>query len=447
MSDAEQYRDHLKTLDRHLTAALENAGRHGLALDGVLFHAGRQQAYHRDDELIVFRSSAHFRRWVPPLAGPEHAVLARPGRKPLVVRVRPTDYWYDTSPPPESYWEDAVELHQVESFDQVTKVTGPLDRVAYAGPSPEAAAEAGIAAELIEPEALMATLDWFRAYKTELEVAGVRAAAKSAAAGHRRGRHVFEGGGSEREVHWAYLESADRLEQEMPYGNIVAFDSKAAILHYQNKRGPEAAPGKVLLIDAGSVHDGYAADVTRTWTAHGVHPVFQDLVVGVDAMERDLVARVTPGRPYLEVHVEAHRRVARLLAETGVVKTSAEEAFDRGVTRTFLPHGVGHHLGLQVHDVGGHQAGPEGGTVPPPDAYPFLRNTRILEPGHLVTIEPGIYFTPTLLDPLRAGDAADAVDWHLVDQLVPLGGVRIEDNVLCTDGDPRDLTRDLITGP
>ena len=83
----------------------------------------------------------------------------------------------------------------------------------------------------------------------------------------------------------------------------------------------------------------------------------------------------------------------------------------------------------------------------PPAEYRFLRNTRILEPGQVVTIEPGIYFTPTLLDPLRAGADADAVDWQLVDRLVPFGGIRIEDNIVCRQGDPEDLTRGLIEGP
>ena len=112
-----------------------------------------------------------------------------------------------------------------------------------------------------------------------------------------------------------------------------------------------------------------------------------------------------------------------------------------------MPHGVGHHIGLQVHDVGGQQAGPKGGKVPPDQEIPYLRTTRVLEPGHVVTIEPGLYFIPILLDPLRAGDEGQAVDWELVDRLIPCGGIRIEDNVVCTADGPRDLSRGHLPGP
>jgi Xaa-Pro dipeptidase len=130
-----------------------------------------------------------------------------------------------------------------------------------------------------------------------------------------------------------------------------------------------------------------------------------------------------------------------------VLKIAAAEAYEKGLAGPFMPHGVGHQLGLQVHDVGGHQGGPDGGEVPPPEAHPFLRNTRLLEPGHVVTIEPGLYFIPMLLEPWRQGPDAGLVDWDLVDRLTPLGGIRIEDNILCTENDPMDFTRPLLAGP
>ncbi len=443
MTQTDLYRRHLETLDQQLEKALECASRKGASFDAVLFHSGRAATYHRDDEAVPFRPSAHFRRWAP-LDGPEHVVLARPGRRPKVVRVRPRDYWYDNSPPPTSYWEEAVDFAEVETFSQIKDVLGSLARTAYAGPSREAAGELSLP---LEPDELMAPLDWYRAYKTEHEMDRIAAACEKSARGHQAARKSFKSWASEREIHWKYLEASDQLEHEVPYVNIIALDEKAAVLHYQGKRGAENAPGKVLLADAGAGCEGYAADITRTWAQPDCDEVFLTLLNAMDAIERDLVDMVTPGRPYLEIHLEAYRRVSQLLIEVGIVKTSLEEAVDQRLTSAFFPHGVGHQIGLQVHDVGGHQASPEGGEVPPPDDHPFLRNTRILEPGHVVTIEPGLYFIPLLLDPLRSGGEATSIDWRLVDRLLPHGGVRIEDNVVCNGDGPRDLTRSLIEGP
>ena len=446
MTNASLYKSHLETLDKVLADALERAGAQGLVLDGVLFHAGRAETYHVDDKEIPFESTPHFRRWIP-LAGPEHVVLARPGRRPFVVRVNPRDYWYEAAPVPPSYWQEAVQFAEVTDFSEVAGVVGSLSSVAYVGNSPAAASELGIDVTLVEPEALMKPLDWHRATKTAHEVALVEAAARKAAEGHRVGRKAFEGGASEREIHYAYLQATGQLEHELPFETIIALDAKSATLHYHTKRGREAAPGKVFLLDAGASHEGYASDITRTWALPGVDPVFIALLEGVDELERDLVAMVTPGRPYLEVHLEAHRRVAALLSKVGVSTASPEETLALGISRTFLPHGVGHHLGIQVHDIGGRQASPDGGLLSPPPDHPFLRNTRTLEPGHLVTIEPGIYFIPMLLEKLRESAAGARVDWALVDRLTPFGGIRIEDDVLCTPAGARDLTRPLIQGP
>ena len=440
------YRRHLETLDSHLQDALERAGKKGLRLRGVLLHAGRSAAYHRDDREIPFWPSAHFARYVP-LTGPEHCVLALPGRQPLVVRVAPRDYWYEAQAPAASYWQSAVELHELASLADAKRVLGSLEGIAYLGSSPEAAGELGVPPALCEPEALMIPLDWHRGVKTDHEIALLEVASERAARGHAAARDAFLGGATEREIHFAYLGATGLLERELPYENIVAFDEKSATLHYQNKRGKEAPARHTFLLDAGGTCDGYASDITRTWAKPGADPVYTKLLEGLDAVERDLVAMVTPGRPYLEIHLEAHRRTARLLAECGIVRGSAEEAFDRGVTRTFLPHGIGHHLGLQTHDVGGHLASPDGGSLPPPPEHRFLRNTRTLAPGHVVTIEPGVYFIPMLLEALRATSAASLLDWRLVERLTPFGGARIEDDVLCTKDGARDLTRPLVAGP
>jgi Xaa-Pro dipeptidase len=136
--------------------------------------------------------------------------------------------------------------------------------------------------------------------------------------------------------------------------------------------------------------------------------------------------------------------VAALLAEVGILRGGSEEACERGWVHAFLPHGLGHHLGLQVHDVGGRQIGPGGERLEPPPDVPYLRTTRELAAGHVVTIEPGLYLIPMLLEPLRAGPARESFDWDLIDTLTPLGGIRIEDDVWVGTGE--NLTRPLVPG-
>src|SRR5262249_47569958 len=102
---------------------------------------------------------------------------------------------------------------------------------------------------------------------------------------------------------------------------------------------------------------------------------------------------------------------------------------------------LGHFLGLQVHDVAGRQQAPQGGTVPPPGAHPFLRTTRTIEENQVVTVEPGVYFIPMLLRPHRSGPASSLIDWGLLERLAPCGGVRIEDAVLVAADGHRNLTR------
>jgi Xaa-Pro dipeptidase len=116
---------------------------------------------------------------------------------------------------------------------------------------------------------------------------------------------------------------------------------------------------------------------------------------------------------------------------------------ETGVTSTFFPHGLGHPIGLQVHDVAGF-SDEQGNLIPRPAGHPYLRMTRTLAAGMVVTIEPGIYFIPTLLGKLKAGPQAKLVDWHKVEHLAKFGGVRIEDEVHCTDGAPENLTRDAF---
>lgn len=446
MSEAELYGEHLRTLDRILSDALERSAAMGQGFDAVLFHAGCESFYFADDRPIVFRETPHFKRYVP-LRGPEHCLLARPGRRPLLVRVAPRDYWFEILAPPPSYWQQPIDMIEVADAAEVPGSLGLPARTAYVGPSARFAALAGIDESAIMPKALVAALDWHRAYKTPHEVRLIERACALAAEGHRVARKAFESGATEREIHWAYLAATDHIEADLPFETIVARGSKIAILHYQNKRHQTNDEAPSFMLDAGASFDGYASDVTRTWFTSRASADYRALVIALDLLQRRLVSMVAPGQSYVGIHEATHAGVAEILASVGIVRCSAAEALESGVTRSFLPHGVGHHLGIQVHDVGGRQIDPDGTIVMPPPHYPALRTTRPLEAGHVVTIEPGLYFVPVLLEALKSSPAGALVNWNVVESLAPYGGVRIEDDVLCEAGGSRDLTRGLIQGP
>jgi len=437
------YAEHVATIVRDTEKALAAGQEAGAAYDGILFHAGSQAYYHADDHHIAFKPTPHFARWAP-VAGPDHVVLFRPGKKPRLVRVVPEDYWYERPAEIQHPYVSVLEVADVATPAEAKKLLGGVARCAFIGGDAAAAKLYGIAAKAIEPAALLAQLDWFRAYKTPYEVACIREAGRIAAVGHSVVRQGVAQRLSERALHAAYLDATGMLETDCPYTNIIAWDDCSAVLHYQTKRVGRPHPGACLLVDAGAVHHGYASDITRTYVRDNIHPVFREVLDRIEVMQLELVEKVKPGASYVKLHDEAHRGVAEILCDTGVLNADAPEAFERGLTRPFFPHGLGHHLGLQVHDIGGRQVSAAGERRDPPPQYPYLRTTRDLEAGHVVTIEPGLYFIPMLLEPFRTSRDASAFDWDLIDALIPCGGIRVEDDVAVTASGRDNLTRPFV---
>lgn len=423
--------------DRRATteAALAAAG-----FDRLLLHSGRPFTYFADDQDAPFHPTPHFAHWAP-VEGPHHLLDVRPGRTPRLFRVTPRDYWYEPPTPAPDYVRSVVDVVDVATPEEAWKAAGDGARTAFVGEDAAAAAAHGVGPGAVNPPALLARLDWARSYKSAYEVETVLEANRIASHGFLAAEAAFRAGRTEMEIHHAYLSAVGTMEEALPYPTIIGLNERAATLHYHGKRGREAGPGAVMLVDAGAPLRGYGSDITRTFLTDAADPAFTSLVRGLDALQRQLAREARPGRPYLDLHVAAHRGIASLLREAGVFRVDAEEAFARGLTRPFFPHGLGHFLGVQVHDVAGRQAAPEGGTVPPPPEYPSLRTTRTIEEGMLFTIEPGVYFIPILLEPLRAGSGASAVDWGVVDRLLPSGGVRIEDDVFVGREENRNLTR------
>jgi Xaa-Pro dipeptidase len=338
----------------------------------------------------------------------------------------------------QSFWEALAPPesdHFWESFEVVEAVPElPAGRAAFVGDDLSAAAALKISD--VNPPALLRALDSLRVHKTPYEVACLAEANRRAALGHEELRRLFQGGErSELELHLAFLGATRQDDVETPYKNIVALGKHAATLHHVSY-AKRVAPAQSLLVDAAASFAGYCADVTRTWVKGGgaAGSAFAQLVAGVEAMQQRLCAAIEVGMQYEQLHDESHRQVGGILREVGISRLSSEELVARGVTRAFYPHGLGHSLGLQCHDVGC-------ALRPPRSENPFLRNTTEIAPGQVFTIEPGIYFIEALLAPLR--NSPD-VDWKLVDALAPFGGVRIEDDIVVQDRGIRNLTREVL---
>ncbi len=431
---APAFSNHLREVVALAHEALEVSRAQGQGFDGIVFASGRLEYYHDDDMPVGFRSYPGFFRYAP-VTGPGHHLLVQPGETPQLFYYAPDDYWHEPpTRPEEEIWEE----FSVTEFRDPVELESLLPRGTFAhfGPQAELARELGYTHE---PVLLKTALFWTRAYKTDYEVAQLRRAVERTAAGFARVEAGFQESRSARELFYEFLAGAQGLPEELLYGPIIAYDEAAAILHAQSKPASQPSPGSVLLVDAGISHRGYSADVTRTYLGPGVHSAFAEIHARLTALQTELVAMVQPGASYLDLHRHAERGVVEIARSIKLCRSEGDEAVAKGLGRVLLPHGLGHHLGLQVHDVGAKLASIRGPIAPPPPEYPWLRTTRALEPRQVVTVEPGFYLIPSLLEPWHR-DHPGSLNPELVESLYPHGGIRIEDDLLVTAGGHENLT-------
>jgi Xaa-Pro aminopeptidase len=230
------------------------------------------------------------------------------------------------------------------------------------------------------------------------------------------------------------------------YGSIVTVHGE--VLHNESHDGV-CAEGDLLLADVGAESaDGWAADVTRTWPVSGRYSPTQRAIYDV-VLAANLAAidAVRPGVRFRDVHLTAARQLASGLVDLGILRGEPDDLVERGVHALFFPHGVGHLLGLDVHDM--EDLGDRVGYAPGRQrsgqfGLSYLRLDRDLEPGMVVTIEPGFYVVPAIFAMPELGALArEHVDFARLAQFSDVRGVRIEDDVLVTPGGHEVLTRHI----
>lgn len=426
-----QHIDYMQSLTRETTARD--------SLDGLIIHSGQGKRMFLDDNYYPFHVNPQFKAWCPVTDNPNCWIIVNGVDKPKLIFYRPDDFWHKVPPEPNDFWTQQFDITLLSQANEVGQYL-PTDktRYAYIGEYTEVAKTLGF--EQVNPENTLHYLHYHRAYKTDYELGCMREANRIAVRAHQAARDAFFACQSEFDINLAYLAAARQGDNQVPYNNIIALNEHAAILHYTVLETDAPSEHLTFLIDAGASVHGYAADITRTYTTDTGE--FAAIVKCVDELTVALANQLLPGMSYTDIHQQAHIGIARILEDVGIVNLAAQEIVAKGITKTFFPHGIGHMLGLQVHDVAGHVMDERGTPKPPPEEHPFLRCTRDIAERHVYTIEPGLYFIDSLLAKLQSSDNAVYINWDKVAQLKPFGGVRVEDNIIVHKTYSENMSRD-----
>jgi Xaa-Pro aminopeptidase len=249
-----------------------------------------------------------------------------------------------------------------------------------------------------------------RLYKSRAELSAMRKSANVAAEAHCRAMQACRPGMTEGQIHAELLHTFTAHHCEASYLPIVGGGANACVLHYIANRD-ELADGDLLLIDAGAEYDGYASDITRTFPVNGRYSAPQrELYELVLAAQSDAIDHVRAGQQWDDVHMAAVKTLTRGMLDLGILKGSYDEAIEEESYKKFFVHNTGHWLGLDVHDVG---------------EYQIDGHSRELEPGMVLTVEPGLY--------IRPDERSVRKQWRGI-------GIRIEDNVVVTQGEPEVIS-------
>lgn len=431
------YAGHLETVTARHDHALEKAG-----ASHVIIYSGNPKVAFLDDNYYPFKANPHFVSWAPLTNLPFSYIVYTPGEKPVLLYFQPHDYWHVVPGAPDGYWTRHFDIRIVNTIEDVAAhLPEAREKCIVIGEIADEALAFGI--ERINPTTAINILHYARSVKTDYELAIMRLASERGAMGHRAAEEAFRAGLPEFEIHRAYCQAVSHTDPELPYGNIVALNAHGAVLHYTDLERSKPDASYSFLIDAGAQVHGYASDITRTYSFADTR--FQDLIDRMDVMQREIVSKVEAGVDYRELHIRSHTMLADVLVDAELATGDPDTLLETGVTSAFFPHGLGHLLGIQVHDVAGFMENESGTTIDPPSGHPFLRLTRVLEENMVLTIEPGLYVIDMLLEKLSGTPAEKHVNWHTVDWLRPFGGIRIEDDVRVLVNDRENLTRDAFS--
>lgn len=290
------------------------------------------------------------------------------------------------------------------------------------------------------PDHLLEALHESRVIKDEHEIAIMQRATEISAAAHLALMRETRPGMNEAEVRGRFVGLA--LSQGCSYeayGSIAAGGRNAAVLHYTKNNMPLDNQQEMILVDAGGTFGNYASDITRTWPiGPKFSPECRAIYEVVLDMQKQVLAACVPNRQYEDMHRLANRVAAEGLLRLGILKGDLDSIVENYVTGYFMPHGIGHVIGIDTHDVGGYPKGVERVDAP---GIRNLRTRRMMLPGMALTVEPGLYFVDAQMEEARLKpEIAQHIDFDMVAKYRKVGGVRIEDDIVITETGHLNMT-------
>lgn len=282
-------------------------------------------------------------------------------------------------------------------------------------------------------------LAYCRIIKTDWEMDQLRKASDVASKAHTEVLENIKPEMKEYEVKalYEYVTTSEGLVHH-PYNGIYASGKSSAVLHYVDNH-QQLNEGDFFLIDAGAEYNGYAADITRTHPVSGsFKSVQRDLYHITLRAQNNALNAMKPGVKMEDLHMDSCRDITTGLLDMGLLTGNLDELMDKNIFSLFFPHGLGHLMGLDTHDVGGYPKGVKKIDRP---GVKYLRARITLEPRMVLTVEPGLYMIPALLKPaFENPEQSKYLNIPALEELLNLGGVRIEDNVIVTEQGIENMT-------
>lgn len=290
-----------------------------------------------------------------------------------------------------------------------------------------------------ESSMLLEALDETRMIKDEFELDLMRKAAAISDNSHFAVMNALPIEKYEGHIHAEFIYHSMRQgAKHSAYDPICCSGTDCGTLHYLKNDQP-LENKQLVLIDAGAEWKTYASDVTRVFPINGEWtPEARAIFDAVRDMQTQTMNGVRPGVEWDELHLLAHKILIEHFLRLGIfVNGSEAEIMASKVSAAFFPHGLGHMLGMDTHDTGGRA------NYNDPDViFRYLRIRRKLQTNMVVTVEPGIYFNEFLIEPYKSDpNASNFIDWQVLKRYMPVGGIRLEDDVRVTDTGFENLTK------